>query len=86
MKKLPISKSSISWKASARSTEMIVKETALEGVKRCTVVLDTIAAGYVVTARYGPDDARAAYAPEAWIDLMVDALLDGIAEPPAGRP
>jgi uncharacterized protein (DUF58 family) len=34
----------ISWKASARSTEMIVKETALEGVKRCTVVLDTVAA------------------------------------------
>ena len=34
----------ISWKASARSTEMIVKETALEGVKRCIVVLDTIAA------------------------------------------
>jgi uncharacterized protein (DUF58 family) len=31
----------ISWKASARSTKMIVKETALEGVKRCTVVLDT---------------------------------------------
>ncbi|MCB0999720.1 MAG: DUF58 domain-containing protein [Acidimicrobiales bacterium] len=31
----------ISWKASARSPELIVKETALEGVKRCTVVLDT---------------------------------------------
>ncbi len=30
----------ISWKASARSSEMIVKETAIEGVKRCTVVLD----------------------------------------------
>lgn len=33
----------ISWKASARSPELIVKETALEGVKRCTVVLDTTA-------------------------------------------
>ncbi|MFN8024339.1 MAG: DUF58 domain-containing protein [Acidimicrobiales bacterium] len=31
----------ISWKASARSADLIVKETALEGVKRCTVVLDT---------------------------------------------
>ena len=31
----------ISWKASARSSDLIVKETALEGVKRCTVVLDT---------------------------------------------
>jgi hypothetical protein len=30
----------ISWKASARSTELVVKETALEGVRRCTVVLD----------------------------------------------
>lgn len=46
-------------------------------------LLDTIAAGYVVTARYGPEDARAAYSPEAWIDMMVDALLDGITEPPA---
>jgi hypothetical protein len=34
----------ISWKASARSTDLIVKETALEGVKRCTVVLDTTGA------------------------------------------
>ena len=31
----------ISWKASARSNELIVTETALEGVRRCTVVLDT---------------------------------------------
>lgn len=31
----------ISWKASARGNDLIVKETALEGVKRCTVVLDT---------------------------------------------
>ncbi|TPW10968.1 MAG: hypothetical protein FD127_3484 [Acidimicrobiaceae bacterium] len=31
----------ISWKASARSKDLVVKETALEGVKRCTVVLDT---------------------------------------------
>jgi uncharacterized protein (DUF58 family) len=31
----------ISWKASARSNELIVTETALEGVKRCTVVFDS---------------------------------------------
>ncbi len=30
----------ISWKASARSSEFIVKETAIEGVRRCTVVID----------------------------------------------
>jgi uncharacterized protein (DUF58 family) len=36
----------ISWKASARSNELIVKETALEGVKRCTVVLDIDAGAY----------------------------------------
>lgn len=36
----------ISWKASARSNDLIVKETALEGVKRCTVVLDTDVGGY----------------------------------------
>jgi uncharacterized protein (DUF58 family) len=35
----------ISWKASARTNELVVKETALEGVKRCTVVLDTDAGG-----------------------------------------
>ncbi|MCB0146449.1 MAG: hypothetical protein KDE01_02200, partial [Caldilineaceae bacterium] len=46
-------------------------------------LLDTIAAGYVVTARYSPEDARAAYSPEEWIDMMVDALLDGITEAPA---
>lgn len=36
----------ISWKASARSTDLIVKETAPEGLRRCTVVLDLDAAGY----------------------------------------
>jgi uncharacterized protein (DUF58 family) len=36
----------ISWKASARSNNLIVKETALEGVKRCTVVLDIDAGAY----------------------------------------
>jgi uncharacterized protein (DUF58 family) len=36
----------INWKASARSTSLIVRETALEGIRRCTVVLDMAAAEY----------------------------------------
>jgi uncharacterized protein (DUF58 family) len=36
----------ISWKASARATELIVKETALEGLRRCTVVFDVDTAQY----------------------------------------
>jgi uncharacterized protein (DUF58 family) len=31
----------INWKASARSLDLVVRETALEGIRRCTVVLDT---------------------------------------------
>ena len=31
----------VHWKASARSTELLVKEFSLEGARRCTVVLDT---------------------------------------------
>ena len=42
-------------------------------------LLDVLTAGYVVTARYGPDDARAALTPEEWIDTIVDSLLYGIA-------
>jgi uncharacterized protein (DUF58 family) len=36
----------INWKASARSTALIVRETALEGIRRCTVVLDLTASEY----------------------------------------
>jgi uncharacterized protein (DUF58 family) len=36
----------INWKASARATALIVRETSLEGVRRCTVVLDTTASEY----------------------------------------
>ncbi len=36
----------INWKASARATSLIVRETALDGVRRCTVVLDTTASEY----------------------------------------
>ena len=37
----------INWKASARATSLIVRETALEGIRRCTVVLDTTQSEYV---------------------------------------
>ncbi len=37
----------INWKASARATSLIVRETALEGIRRCTVVLDLSASEYV---------------------------------------
>jgi uncharacterized protein (DUF58 family) len=36
----------INWKASARATSLIVRETALEGIRRCTVVLDTTVSEY----------------------------------------
>jgi uncharacterized protein (DUF58 family) len=36
----------INWKASARATSLIVRETALEGIRRCTVVLDTAESEY----------------------------------------
>lgn len=36
----------INWKSSARAGTLIVRETAMEGVQRCTVVLDTLADGY----------------------------------------
>lgn len=36
----------INWKSSAKAMTLIVRETAIEGVQRCTVVLDTIAEFY----------------------------------------
>lgn len=36
----------INWKSSARADQLIVRETAVEGVRRCVVVLDTEGAGY----------------------------------------
>ncbi len=36
----------INWKSSARANQLIVRETAVEGVRRCVVVLDTEAEGY----------------------------------------
>jgi uncharacterized protein (DUF58 family) len=45
----------INWKSSARTGELIVRETAREGVRRCTVVLDTRATEYQDDIE--PDDA-----------------------------
>jgi uncharacterized protein (DUF58 family) len=36
----------INWKSSARAGNLIVRETAVEGVQRCVVVLDTLASQY----------------------------------------
>lgn len=36
----------INWKSSARAGTLIVRETAMEGIQRCVVVLDTFAGGY----------------------------------------
>lgn len=49
----------ISWKASARSEDLIVKETALEGLRRCTVVVDLDRAAWQRAAPGddGPGDA-----------------------------
>jgi AcrR family transcriptional regulator len=65
--------------------EFVAAIQQLPGLKAMpTVVLmrliDVLVAGYAITARYGPDDARAALTPEQWIDMLVDALLLGIAE------
>ena len=65
--------------------EFVAAIQQLPGLKPMpTIVLmrliDVLVAGYAVTARYGPDDARAALTPEQWIDVLVDTLLAGIAE------
>ncbi len=44
-------------------------------------LLDLMAAGYVVTSRYRPDDVQAMLTPDEWVDVIVDAFLFGIAEP-----
>lgn len=65
--------------------EFVAAIQQLPGLKPMpTIVLmrliDTLVAGYAITARYGPEDARAEHTPEQWIDVLVDALLEGIAE------
>lgn len=65
--------------------EFVAAIQQLPGLKPMpTIVLmrliDALVAGYAITARYGAEDARAALTPEQWIDVLVDALLEGIAE------
>jgi uncharacterized protein (DUF58 family) len=43
---------SIHWKASARSQDLLVKEHTVEGLKRCTVVLDSLVGSYVDDASF----------------------------------
>ncbi len=68
----------ISWKASARSNELIVTETALEGVKRCTVVLDTSA--HDIAGTTGTDEADAAFerGVSAAASLVTGAVAAGL--------
>jgi uncharacterized protein (DUF58 family) len=60
----------ISWKASARSNGFVIKETALEGIKRATVVLDTDRDGY--------DDAGFERAVSAAASLVTGADAAGL--------
>ena len=64
--------------------EFIAGMQQLPGLKPMAPVvlmrlLDVVTAGFVITARYGPDDARAGLTPDEWVDVIVDALLHGIA-------
>lgn len=43
---------SISWKASARSEDLLVKEFTVEGLRRCTVLLDSAARAYADRAGF----------------------------------
>lgn len=60
----------ISWKASARSEDFLVKETALEGLRRCTVVVDVDDTEYS-----GPAFERAMSAAAA---LVTGAVASGL--------
>jgi len=70
----------VHWKASARSTDLLVKQFSLEGSRRCTVVLDTFSA-------QGDDDfelavsttaslVRAAYQADLSVRLATTGGLD----------
>ena len=61
----------ISWKASARSTNLIVRDTAVERVKRMTVVLDTAAGEH--------DEASFERAVSAAASLITGAVAAGFA-------
>jgi uncharacterized protein (DUF58 family) len=67
----------ISWKASARATELIVKETALEGLRRCTVVFDVDAAQYHGDQYDGEDAFERAVSAAA--SIVTGAVAVGLA-------
>lgn len=58
----------INWKSSARTGELIVRETAVEGVHRCVVVLDTM------QSQYDPDSFERAIVAAASIVAGAVAL------------
>ncbi len=60
----------INWKSSARRGELIVRETALEGLQRCTVVLDTSAESF--------DDDAFERAVAAAASIVAGAVAAGI--------
>ncbi len=68
----------ISWKASARSHDLVVKETALEGVKRCTIVLDIDPVGGSATTNAAVSEAFEA-AVSAAASLVTGAVVSGLA-------
>ena len=49
---VPVAWRSISWKASARSEDLLVKEFTVEGLRRCTVLLDSAARAYADRAGF----------------------------------
>ena len=61
----------ISWKASARSTNLMVRETAVEGIRRCTIVFDTEAVTY--------DDESFEVAVSAAASITTSAAAAGVA-------
>jgi uncharacterized protein (DUF58 family) len=77
----------VHWKASARSTELLVKEFSLEGARRCTVVLDT-------STRQSVDEFELAVSTAASVALAAhrgDLALrlvttGGVDLPPSTRP
>lgn len=58
----------INWKSSARSGELIVRETAVEGVRRCVVVLDTM------SSQYDPDSFERAVVAAASVVAGANAM------------
>jgi len=61
----------INWKSSARRGDLIVRETALEGVQRCTVVLDSMSDAF-------PDDDAFERAVIAAASVVAGAVAAGV--------